>query len=274
MPELPEVETVVRQLLHCGRMLNNPITGIKIFRPQRWINYPADQIEKRLMGHTFNNITRRAKFIIFSLDDGAELIIHLRMTGNLMCQKNPIDNDPYIREIIYFQDGSHLLFKDTRTLGRLYFKESDEILPVLANLGVEPLSFQFTKQKLQALLSHCSLDMKSFLMDQSKIAGIGNIYASEILFLCQIHPQRNTKSITDEELGRLHEVIPEILNRSIKYNGTTIADFRTAENQSGEFQKYLQVYGNKDEACAICQAKIQRIVQKQRSTYFCPVCQK
>ncbi len=274
MPELPEVETVVRQLLHCGRMLNNPITGVKIFRPQRWINYPADKIAIRLMGHVFKNITRRAKFIILSLDDEAELIIHLRMTGKLMCQATPIDDDPYIREIIYFQDGSQLLFKDTRTLGRLYFKEPGEKLPVLDRLGVEPLSFQFTREKLQALLYHCNLEMKSFLMDQSKIAGIGNIYASEILFLCQIHPQRNTRSITAEELNRLHEIIPEILNRSIKFKGTTIADFRNAENQSGEFQKYLQVYGNHGESCPICQTEIQRIVQKQRSTFFCPNCQK
>ncbi len=273
MPELPEVETVVRQLLYCGRMLNNPITGVKIFRPQRWINYPAEKIEERLMGRSFKNISRRAKFIIFSVDDNSELIIHLRMTGKLMCLENPID-DPYIREVFYFADGSQLLFIDTRTLGRLYFKESSEKLPVLERLGIEPLSFQFTREKLQALLNHCNLDMKSFLMDQSKIAGIGNIYASEILYLCRINPQRNTRSITAEEIDQLYEIIPEILNRSIKFKGTTIADFRNAENQTGEFQKYLQVYGNNGESCPICQTQIQRIVQKQRSTFFCPNCQK
>jgi formamidopyrimidine-DNA glycosylase len=273
MPELPEVETVVRQLLYCGRMLNNPITGVKIFRPQRWINYPAEKIEARLMGRSFKNISRRAKFIIFSVDDDSELIIHLRMTGKLMCLENPID-DPYIREVFYFADGSQLLFIDTRTLGRLYFKESSEKLPVLERLGIEPLSFQFTREKLQALLNHFNLDMKSFLMDQSKIAGIGNIYASEILYLCRINPQRSTRSITMEEIDRLHEIIPEILNRSIKFKGTTIADFRNAENQTGEFQKYLQVYGNNGESCPICQTRIQRIVQKQRSTFFCPNCQK
>jgi len=274
MPELPEVETIVRQLRACGLILQNPIVQIDLFRPGRWPGMLPEEILPRLVGRQFTEISRRGKFIIFTLDDGARLVVHLRMTGKLFCSATRAAVNQFTREIFHLQDGSSLQFNDPRTLGKLYLLRRGEILAPLEKMGVEPLSDDFSSEHLQNLLQTCNRELKDFLLDQTKIAGIGNIYASEVLFLCQIHPERRTQSLTSPEVKLLHKNIRAILERSIELKGTTVYDFRTAENKKGSFQLELKVYGRDGETCLNCGKDIQRIVQKQRSTYFCGGCQR
>lgn len=274
MPELPEVETIVRQLRACGLILQNPIVQIDLFRPGRWPGVAPEEITARLIGRQFTEILRRGKFIIFTLDDDARLVVHLRMTGKLFCSATRTAVNQFTREIFHLQDGSSLQFNDPRTLGKLHLLRPGEALEPLEKMGVEPLSDDFSPGHLQNLLQSCNREIKDFLLDQTKIAGIGNIYASEVLFLCQIHPERRTQSLTATEATLLHENIRAILARSIELKGTTVYDFRTAENKKGSFQLELKVYGRNGEKCFQCGKEIQRMIQKQRSTYFCAGCQR
>jgi formamidopyrimidine-DNA glycosylase len=273
MPELPEVETIVRQLRESGLILKNPIVKLDLFRPTRWPGIQPEEIAPRLVGRQFTDISRRGKFIILNLDDGAKLVVHLRMTGKLFCSASGDAINKFSREIFHLKDGSSLQFNDPRTLGKLYLLRPGDVLAPLAKMGVEPLSAEFTPEHLQFLLNSCNREIKDFLLDQTKIAGIGNIYASEVLFLCQIQPERRTGALTPPEVIRLHQHIPAILQRSIELKGTTVYDFRTAENKKGSFQLELQVYGRDGKKCFQCGSEIQRIVQKQRSSYFCARCQ-
>jgi formamidopyrimidine-DNA glycosylase len=274
MPELPEVEVVVRQLLQSCCVLNSRIVNVTYTRPNRWAGATPAAIVPQLIGHIFTNVTRRGKFIILHLDDGAQLIIHLRMTGKLLWRPAGPDENTFTRETFYFQDGSSLQFNDARTLGRLYYVAAHQVFEPLVKLGVEPFDSEFTPEKLTALLQHSNLEIKDFLMNQSKIAGLGNIYTAEVLFLCRLHPQRRTQDLKPAEIDCLHGTIRKILQTAIEFKGTTILDYRNAENRTGEFQQMLKVYGRVGEACVECGTPIERIVQKQRSTYFCPHCQK
>lgn len=273
MPELPEVETIVRQIRKCGLILNNPIVKIDFFRPQRWLGIEPEEVTVRLLGRQFVDISRRGKYIILKLDDGARLVVHLRMTGKLFCSAKGDALNQFSREIFHLKDGSSLQFNDPRTLGKLYLLQPGETLEPLEKMGVEPLAAEFTREYLQQLLNSCDREIKDFLLDQTKIAGIGNIYASEVLFLCGIQPERRTGTLTPPEVKLLHQHIPAILQRSIDLKGTTVYDFRTAENKKGSFQLELKVYGRNGEKCFKCGTEIKRIVQKQRSSYFCARCQ-
>ncbi|MCI0513195.1 DNA-formamidopyrimidine glycosylase [candidate division KSB1 bacterium] len=274
MPELPEVEVVVRQLLQNCCVLNRQIVNVTYTRPNRWPGTtPADVIPK-LIGRMFRHITRRGKFIIFHLDDSAQLIIHLRMTGKLLWQPAGPNENKFTRETFYFQDGSSLQFNDARTLGRLYYVAPHQVFEPLVKLGPEPFDPEFTPEKLSTLLQHSNLEIKDFLLNQSKIAGLGNIYAAEVLFRCRLHPQQRARHLKAREINDLHDNIRQILQTAIEMKGTTISDYRNAENHTGEFQRELKVYGRVGEACVECGTPIERMMQKQRSTYFCPRCQK
>jgi len=274
MPELPEVEVIVRQLIQTGRVLHNPVCKITFFRSQRWIGRNMAEVECCLKDQSFKSISRRGKHILLALENGATLVIHLRMTGKLLWSPDGGKINAFTREIFHFQDGSSLQFNDSRTLGRLYLLAPAESLDALEKLGIEPLSPAFSEDSLRALLAGCNLEIKDFLMNQQKISGIGNIYASEICFRCGIHPLRRTTSLSAPEITRLAQTIPTILQQAIDHKGTTVLNYRTAENKTGEFQRLLQVYGREGQTCVTCGTEIQRFVQKQRSTYFCPTCQK
>lgn len=274
MPELPEVEVIVRQLIENGHVLENQIVKLTFFRPQRWLDVEMGAVTPRLVGRRFSSVSRRGKYIIFTLDDSQKLVIHLRMTGKLLWLPNFEQVNSHTREIFHFQDGSSLQFNDSRTLGRLYLLEPNQALDALEKLGVEPVSPDFSEKILREQLASCNREMKDFLMDQKKIAGIGNIYASEILFRCSIHPKQRSGSLTGKEIKKLTREIPAILELAIQNKGTTIFDYRTAENKTGEFQNMLKVYGKAGEPCPNCGAEIQRIIQQQRSSFFCPACQK
>ena len=273
MPELPEVETIVRQLLKRCHILNNPITAITWKRPNRWVGLEPEATVARLVNRSISAIRRRGKYILFDLDDGQTLIIHLRMTGKLLYQPAGISPDRHTREIFHFADGSTLQFNDPRTLGRIYLLDPGESIAPLEKMGPEPFSKEFSIENMRQSIQKSRLEIKDFLLDQTKIAGIGNIYASEILFICGIHPQRVASSLSENDIAAIIKTVPEILQKAIDLNGTTFLDYRTAENKTGEFQNMLKVYGKTGNACSRCGTAIERIVQKQRSSFFCPQCQ-
>ncbi|MBN1350766.1 DNA-formamidopyrimidine glycosylase [candidate division KSB1 bacterium] len=274
MPELPEVEIIVRQLKTSSGLLGHPITGVRILRPSQWQPASPDTIRTHLTGKCITNIRRRAKYILFELTDNWQLVVHLRMTGKFIISESTETTDPYTRTVFNFESGVDLVYHDVRALGRLFLGKREDVSHLVAKLGIEPLSFEFSRSYLHESLAGCRLQIKDYLMNQSKIAGIGNIYASEILFRSRIHPERLTSSLTAGEIEVLHQMIRTVLRESIDQMGTTISDFRTAYNSEGNFQNFLQVYGKANQPCSQCAGLIKRIIQKQRSTFFCEMCQK
>lgn len=274
MPELPEVEIIVRQLKSNKFILNQRIIDIDILRPRQWlVNTPKEVIDL-LKNQFIDDICRRGKFIVFEIHNRCRMVVHLRMTGKFINSSSSPEIDAYTRDIFYFENGASLQYHDVRGLGRLFLLRYGDELPALTKLGVEPLSSNFTINYIQENLAGCKLQIKDYLMNQTKIAGIGNIYASEILFRCAIHPQRSTQNLKFEEIEKLYRKIREILQKSIDHMGATISNYRTAYNTKGNFQNFLQVYGKANQPCPRCQKPIRRIIQKQRSTFFCENCQK
>ncbi len=275
MPELPEVETIVRQLKQ--QIVHKVIKRVEILRPDQWHQNPPEQMQNVLVGQQVKDVARRAKFILIEFHTGARLIIHLRMTGKLMWSADKPVLDNFTRTIFYFTDGSCVQFSDTRALGWLIYLNSDQQYPALDKLGVEPLSDSWQLEHFASLCRKSSLAMKSFLMDQNKIAGIGNIYANEILFRAGIHPERRVNSLSDSEIERLFYWIPRVLDLAVQKMGTTlgnrVSDYRSVFNMEGQFQSILMVYGREGQQCFKCGSPIIRIKQKDRSSFVCENCQ-
>ena len=276
MPELPEVETIVRQLKR--QIIDRVIKEVEILRPDQWkLNQPR-KAQQALKNQYISEVNRRAKFILIDFQSGCRLIIHLRMTGKLIWAPGKPVIDKFTRTILYFTNGSSLQFNDTRALGSLIFLNCGEEYPSLKRLGVEPLSDDWNLENLKPVCQRSTLTMKNFLMDQNKIAGIGNIYANEILFRSGIHPQRRANTLADSEIEKLFHIIPKILELAIEKMGTTlgnkVSDYRSVYNIEGEFQNILTVYGREGDPCLKCGTPIIRIKQKDRSSFICENCQK
>ncbi len=275
MPELPEVETIVSQLRK--NIIGQKIDKVEIMRTDQWKQNDPDLIPKQIKRKTIKEINRKGKFIVIDFADDCQLVIHLRMTGKLIWSNQKPDLDAYSRTIIYFKSGSSLQFNDTRALGTLVFLNCDEKDNWQKNFGLEPLSEDWQLERLESMIRKSKLDVKSFLMDQSKIAGIGNIYANEILFRCKIHPQRRVDTLSDAEIKTIFEFVPDVLRAAVEKMGTSLGNgkqnFRSLYNIEGEFQKMIMVYGREGEPCYSCGSEVQRIRQKQRSSFFCKKCQ-
>ncbi len=276
MPELPEVETIVRQLR--PHILNKKITNVHIFRPGQWKQSNPDDAARILTTDSFTNISRRAKFITLKMATKYTLVIHLRMSGKLIWVQNCEPINKYTRTLFCFEDNSSLQFNDTRALGTIDLYVPETRPECLEKLGIEPLGNHFNADILKELLASSRLEIKDFLMNQNKVCGIGNIYANEILFRCKIHPRRIANIITCDEIMCLAQTIPDVLKAAIERMGTTLghsaSDFRTVYNIEGDFQSLLTVYGRAGESCDECGNEIKRIVQKGRSSFFCENCQK
>ena len=276
MPELPEVETIVRQLKE--QIVDKVIKKIDILRPDQWKLNQPEQVERALNHQRIIDISRRAKFILINFKSGCRLIIHLRMTGKLIWSPGKPEINKFTRSIFYFSDGSSLEFNDTRALGSLIFLNCGEEYPSLKKLGVEPLSDDWRLKYLKSICQKSTLTMKDFLLDQNKIAGIGNIYANEILFRAGIHPKRRVNTLSEEEIEKLFNFIPKVLELAVQKMGTTlgnkVSDYRSVYNVEGEFQNILAVYGREGKPCLKCGNLIVRIKQKDRSSFVCEHCQK
>lgn len=271
MPELPEVETVVNDIR--PKILGKKISKIKLpSNYKRAIgNANLSSINKSISNSKIKAVKRRAKYIVLHLESGGVLAVHLRMTGRLITKINKEDKK-YVTLTLHFKDKSYLAFRDVRKFGRWdYFKKYEDLDN---KLGVEPLEKDFNFVCLKNLCKSKKKRMKHLLLDQTIIAGLGNIYVDEALFAAGVHPESLSNKVPDENLKLLSLAIKRILKKSIKSSGTTFSSFYYGDSKKGNFEATLRVYGREGEPCKNCKGKITKIRVQQRGTHICKKCQK
>jgi formamidopyrimidine-DNA glycosylase len=285
VPELPEVETICRQLR--PELVGRAITGIEIL-DERWTRpVPPELVAAPLQGRHIESVHRRGKYILVGLDDGATLAMHLRMTGNLLLEERRLggerlyegelpgdDPDRHLRARLDLDDDRCLRFIDARRFGHASLLEPGELDAWLdERLGVEPLAKELTPELIGRLAAARTVPLKSFLLDQRGIAGIGNIYADEALYRAGLHPLSPAGSMRREHWERLREGIVDALELGISNGGSSIDDYRDARGQAGTMQQEFLVHTREGEPCRACGESVSRIVVGGRSTYFCASCQ-
>jgi formamidopyrimidine-DNA glycosylase len=277
MPELPEVETVRRTLDPLLR--NRSIVAIQTDWERTLSGLSADELISIVRSRTVERVDRRAKLLLLRLDSGDAISVHLRMTGELLFRlpsdpERSADRAPYLRVVFTFSDGSELLFYDIRKFGRITYHAANDLPAIDQMYGVEPLGDEFTPERLLSLLGARSRQVKPLLLDQSVIAGLGNIYVDEALFAAGIHPQRRSDTIQGEQVHLLHSAIVAILTSAIEHRGTTLRDYRSGLGEPGQNRFRLRVYGLKaGTPCPTCGSPLQRLTVGQRGTVCCPICQ-
>jgi formamidopyrimidine-DNA glycosylase len=285
MPELPEVETIRRDL--AARLLNKKICEVKINK-QRMVRNNAKLFAKTLAGNKFTAINRIGKLLIFRLQTGGFLLIHLKMTGQLIyCHLGKfiagghslpkIGSDlpnKYSHIIFSFTNGDRLFFNDMRQFGYLEIVTSQQLERVKNKFGMEPLTDNFKLAELTKILKKRSAPIKAVLLNQKLIAGIGNIYADEILFAAHILSTRRANSLSDKEIKNIFLASKKVLTQAIKHRGTTFNDYVDAHGNVGSFVKFLKVYSRAGQKCYRCGGIVKKIKMGGRGTHFCPNCQK
>ncbi len=299
MPELPEVETVRAGLARelTGRKIRAvAVTNGRVVRRHA----SAKEFRALVEGRTVKGVARLGKYLVVTLDDGGHLVIHLGMSGQLLKARGPKDPKPKHTHVVFtLSPPGELRYVDPRTFGELFVStpppEDVEVevskfarlamsqdgltlrraVPELAHLGVDPLVDQIGWDRFAAILKSRSTPLKALLTDQDIITGIGNIYSDEILFTAGLRYDRPSDSLSTVEIRRLHRAITEVLGEAIKAGGSTLADeqFVDLEGRPGTYQESHQVYGREGQPCPQCRRPIERVVVRQRATYFCPNCQ-
>jgi formamidopyrimidine-DNA glycosylase len=296
MPELPEVETVARDLQRWvagATILDATVHWDRTIRhPQ-----PAERFAAEIAGATIRRVTRRAKTVLLHLDDGRVMTVALRMTGALLATEPGAPDDPYARVVFRLADGRELRYRDVRKFGRIGLWPGGglrsigagrgprsrrvaeggrryRIGEVFSGHGPEPLQRGFTAERLAERLSRRSAKLKSLLLDQSFIAGVGNIYADEALWRARLHPLRTADGLDAREVRRLHRAIRQVLREGIANRGASFSDYVGVDGGPGANAERLAVYRRTDQPCFRCGRPIRRIVVGQRSTHFCPGCQR
>jgi len=281
MPELPEVQNTINGLIK--KVLNRTFidvwTDIKRFK----------NIKQKIKNKKIKKLYRRGKNIIFELSDNFSLLVHQKMTGHLLYGEwilkygkwQPIKNknleDPYNRflHIIFFLDNKKMLaLSDVRKFAKIKFYKTEELKKELEKLGPEPLDKNFTFEKFKKLFEKKSGKIKQVLMDQNVISGIGNIYASEVLWVSKIHPEKSVAKLSEKELKFLYKAIKKVLEISVKLGGESFSDYRKPDGSKGGFDSERKVYKRENQKCKRCKTLIKRIKIGQRSSFFCPICQK
>lgn len=270
MPELPEVEYVARQLREA--LIGRRIVAAHVLWARSIQGMDPAEFEARVRDRTVVEVGRRAKYLLLRLDDGETLIVHRRMSGNLVFAA-PDDDEPYVRVAFDLDDGRRLLYTDPRKFGRLALVEPDALPGAFAALGPEPLEESFTADVLAGRLTGKQRAIKAVLLDQSVVAGLGNIYADESLYRARIHPLRRADSLSEAEVAALRDAIQATLLTGIEHGGTTFGRHRDVYNEAGRNLEHVEVYRHTGDPCPRCGTPIQRIVVTQRGTHFCPNCQ-
>jgi formamidopyrimidine-DNA glycosylase len=270
VPELPEVETIARGLAHT--VAGKTIESVKINLPKMAQAPPGVRFATALRGERIVDVGRRAKYVVMELASGRKLVTSLRMTGRLVVQRPGETDYPGTHIALHYTDGTRLSFADVRTFGRMRLVEPGE--PWDADLGVEPLSSAFTPEGFAGMLSGRTTPIKTLLLDQHRIAGIGNIYACEALWEAGIRPGKPAKALTKPAVRRLFHAIRDVLARATDMRGTSVDDYVDAEGLQGGFQNALSVYGKLGEPCPRCGKPIVRTVLAQRGTWWCRGCQR
>lgn len=269
MPELPEVETIARGLQNA--VAGKIVDACVVLRP-KVVSPEAQRFAAAIAGERILAVGRRAKFVVFALASGRQLVVHLRMTGRLIVQAaGTTDPEPYTNVLLTFADATRLCFADVRQFGRMRLIEAGDAWT--SALGVEPLSDEFSIARFAELLAGRTTPIKVFLLDQRRIAGIGNIYACEALWEARVRPSLAAGKLTRAARARLHAAIRDVLARAIEMRGTSVDDYVDADGLRGGFQNVLSVYRRSGEACARCRAPIVRTVVAQRGTWWCRGCQ-
>ena len=265
MPELPEVQTIINGL-------NQYVIGLNlsaILEKRKGTIIWSGGANICELG-SISKISRRGKYIIIYTSSRLKIIVHLRMTGKLIYEDNLAETSAHSRAEMIFSNNTKIIFDDVRTFGKIWIMNEDDEFEPFTRLGVEPLNAEFNFEYLKTKMNRTRA-IKNIILDQNIIAGLGNIYACEILYRAKINPKKAGKDLTNKQIHLLVEETKIVLTEAIKHNGTTISDYRSVEDKSGEFQNFLNVY--QKQYCK-CNEKISKIKQAGRSTYYCKACQK
>jgi formamidopyrimidine-DNA glycosylase len=276
VPELPEVETIRRQLEPW--VTGRTVKRARVFDPLTVAPLSPAGFVRRMAGRRIKTLTRRGKYLFFELSGGGALMVHLRMTGRLTRfdagEAHPGKGTRHLRLILELDDGSAVTLHDQRRFGKALILSRDECETLSRRIGPEPLEREFNARSLAEILRNRKRAVKSVLLDQQLIAGIGNIYADEALFRAGIHPERPAGEISLEETERLVRAIKQTLRDAIRLEGSSIDTYRTAGGRRGRFQETFRVHRRAGEPCPACGGTVVKIRVGGRGTYFCPACQK
>jgi formamidopyrimidine-DNA glycosylase len=279
MPELPEVETIRRDLQ--TEVVGRKIKAVEVRNGRTVRRHPsAKQFRGLVEGRTITGVDRAGKYLLIRLDDGQTLVVHLGMSGQLLRAKSAKEEKiPHTHAVFTFTVGGQLRFVDPRTFGEIFVSaapaEGEPALPELAHLGFDPLEDVMSWERFWALLSRHRSGLKALLMDQEFVAGIGNMYADEILFAAGLRYDRTTDSLSAQEVRRLYRAMVETLAEAVKRRGSSLADeqYRDLYGEVGEFQGQHQAYDREGQPCLRCRSVIVKVKSGGRSTYFCEHCQ-
>jgi formamidopyrimidine-DNA glycosylase len=264
MPELPEVETFARALK--PELVGNTILSANL-RWARTLALPsAAKFQQQISGQEIVDVSRRAKYLIIHLENYS-LLIHLRMSGDLIIRQGKIKPEKHDRLLLHLSNNKYLAFNDTRKFGRVWLTDQPD--KILGKLGPEPLEADFTEQWLFENLHTRKRQLKPLLLDQTFLAGLGNIYTDECLHIAKLHPQASSNNVTKDEAKALHKAIRTVLKEGIHRNGASI-DW---VYRGGDFQNYFRVYGREGQPCPVCGTIIQKLTVGQRGTHVCQICQ-
>jgi len=267
VPELPEVETIKRDLEKV--IIGRKITEVCVHNPKVIRQPSVGKFKQSLSGARINRVLRKGKVLILELSNAKSLTIHLKMTGQLIY---PGLNNKGSKVSFYLAGGERLDFNDQRLFAELRLLDDWRSLKFIQRLGPEPK--ELTLEKFQDMLSGKKAQIKPLLMDQKFICGIGNLYVAEILFRAKIDPQRKAKSLSSKEKERLFHSMQNVLDDAIKHGGSSVDDYVRLRGEKGEYKKYHKVYGRENKPCFVCKTLIKRSTLGGRGTYFCPKCQK
>jgi formamidopyrimidine-DNA glycosylase len=275
MPELPEVETIVRGL-QSKILPNDQIKNFKWYDNKPFGTADPKEISKLIKNKCISKIKRYGKYILFHLSDNASIVTHLRMTGKFVFTQtnDKQESNKHLRYEFIFENATSLQFMDVRRFGTFRYYDSSSELTEIVKLGLDALNELSFSDDLYQKFKLTKQVLKSFLLDQSKIAGLGNIYACEALFLAKLSPNRIVSSLSRKEFESLISAVNTILLKAIEHNGTSISDYRQVDDKSGSFQNFLKVYGKEDSTCLECGHTIVRENIGGRSTFYCQKCQK
>ena len=268
MPELPEVETTLRAI---KKFQGQNLTNIKVHnRNLRWAVDRDLEINSR--NQKLINLRRRAKYIIFELEN-TNLLLHLGMSGSLRILKS--ENNYFLKHdhIEFIFDNEKIIYNDPRRFGSLHITKNVNNHRLISALGPEPLSKNFNGAYLLDCCKSSKANIKTLLMNQKNVVGIGNIYASESLYLSKINPQKESQKLDLEECKRIVSSSKKVLNEAIKVGGTTLKDFYSADGSPGYFKIKLNVYGRNGQKCKKCEEEVVKVIINQRATFYCPICQ-
>ncbi len=271
MPELPEVQTIVNELSEA--LIGKTILDCQILRTSI-IQGNTKAFLKNIKNSTIEKICRKGKYIIITFTNSYCLITHLKMTGKFIVQNNSSRNHKHDRVIFHIKNGQKLIFNDMRCFGKMELVRDITEHVGIRNLGWDPWDKDLTYKNFLKKIATRKTSIKAILMDQKIIAGLGNIYVSEILYKVGLHPLKKPNSITPKQASLIIDSTKKILAQALHCNGTSISDYRRVDEKQGEFQNFLKVYGKEGQPCVKCASLIKRIVQQQRSSFFCPKCQK